>query len=302
MIIAWTSILNAIFERNGLDYYEKNSEGKYIVIDGDKKAWTLGNCIKEYFNGSNKPIERNLEFMIGLRNKIEHRFLPAIDLKVAGECQAMLLNFEELILREFGSYYSLGETHSLALQFTTVGTEARWKALKAFRAREYQTVEAYIEKFRGSLDKSIYEDPNYSFKVYLIPKLGNHASSSDIAVEFIKFNHNNPDEMEQYAKQIAFIKEKQVQVANQGKLRPSQVAQRVSQAINKPFGIYEHTLAWKKYEIRPQQKGSTNCDTRFCQYDVAHNDYVYTEDWVAFLIKKLYDDNEYNSLKNLKMK
>lgn len=302
MIIAWTSLFHAIFERDGLDYYEKDSEGNYKVIDGDKKAWNLGTCVKEYFKGNYRPIECNLEFMIGLRNKIEHRFLPALDLRVAGECQAMLLNFEELILREFGPYFALSETLSLALQFTTWGTDAKWRALKVLRAREYQTVDAYIEKFRDSLDNEVYADPNFSFRVYLIPKLGNHATSSDIAVEFIKYDHDKPDEMEQYMKQIAFIKEKQIQVANQGKLKPSQVAQRVSKAINKPFSVYDHTLAWKKYKVRPEQKGSANCDVRFCQYDVAHNDYVYTEDWVDFLIKKLSDDNEYKSLKNFKMK
>lgn len=61
-------------------------------------------------------------------------------------------------------------------------------------------------------------------------------------------------------------------------------------------------LAWKKYKVRPEQKGSANCNIRFCQYDVAHNDYVYTEDWVDFLIQKLSDDNEYKALKNFKMK
>ena len=46
MIIAWTSLLHSIFEENDIDYYYKDSDGSYIIIDGDKKTWELSECIK----------------------------------------------------------------------------------------------------------------------------------------------------------------------------------------------------------------------------------------------------------------
>ena len=60
----------------------------------------------------------------------------------------------------------------------------------------------------------------YSFRVYLVPKTGNHRSSSDTALEFIKYDPDQAEEMEGLQHQIAVIKEKQVQVANANLLNP----------------------------------------------------------------------------------
>jgi len=34
----------------------------------------------------------------------------------------------------------------------------------------------------------------------------------------------------------------------------------------------------------------------FAYYDKAHGDYLYTKDWVALLVTKMKDDEEYKSL------
>jgi hypothetical protein len=65
-------------------------------VDGEKKAWDLSDCIKEHFKGQDYPSKQNLKFFIGLRNQIEHSFLPALDPEIYGECQALLLNYEKL--------------------------------------------------------------------------------------------------------------------------------------------------------------------------------------------------------------
>lgn len=41
MIIAWTSITRAYFEREKVNYFYKGKNGRYKKIDGDKKAWEL---------------------------------------------------------------------------------------------------------------------------------------------------------------------------------------------------------------------------------------------------------------------
>ena len=55
-----------------------------------------------FWGSTDHAVRKNLEFFGQLRNKIEHRFAPAIDPHVAGECQAMILNFDEQLVREFG--------------------------------------------------------------------------------------------------------------------------------------------------------------------------------------------------------
>ena len=65
------------------------------------------------------PAERsNLEFLIGLRNKIEHRQLPELDPALYGECQAALINFDDFITSEFGIRHALSESLAVSLQFS----------------------------------------------------------------------------------------------------------------------------------------------------------------------------------------
>ena len=45
------------------------------------------------------PARANLEILIKLRNKIEHRFLPELDSHVFGECQSCLFNYEKLLIK-----------------------------------------------------------------------------------------------------------------------------------------------------------------------------------------------------------
>ena len=65
-------------------------------------TWDLAECVRRYYLGNNPPQRANLEFMIRLRNKIEHRDHPELDPTLYGEYQAMLMNFEELLASEFG--------------------------------------------------------------------------------------------------------------------------------------------------------------------------------------------------------
>src|SRR5690606_6968710 len=116
--------------------------GQPRMADGDKKAWELKNCLKEYYKGQTRPEVANLEFFIALRNKIEHRFIPTLDLTLSGKCQALLLNFEELLTTEFGTYFSLGSGLSLALQISSF-PEERQIALNRVQARHL----AAIKKF-----------------------------------------------------------------------------------------------------------------------------------------------------------
>jgi hypothetical protein len=51
-----------------------------------------------------------------MRNKIEHRSMPELDPSIFGECQAMLLNFDDLLGKEFGDKNRIRQCLSFALQ------------------------------------------------------------------------------------------------------------------------------------------------------------------------------------------
>ena len=59
-----------------------------------------------------------------------------------------------------------------------------------------------------------------------------------------------------------------------------------------------HARFWKKYKVRPNKGAASpeKTDSRYCVYDEPNESYLYTQDWIDFLIEKMADENEYNSL------
>jgi hypothetical protein len=296
MIIAWRSLLHAIFEMENKPYFYAE-QGETIIIDGDKKSWELDKCVNES-NDLSPACKKNLKLFIGLRNKIEHRYVPNLDLDILGECQSLLLNFETLITKKFSDYYSLNSTLSIPLQIVSSKSKSQIEASRKFHGLHYKELREHINIYRNTLAQELFSDPEYSFRVYLIPKTGNHQNTSDTAMEFIKCG---PEDNDILQKKIVMIKEKQTPVANQGRLRPSMVCKIVEKSIGRKFSIYHHTNAWKCYDVRKQGYQPDGCDTTYCQFDEPHKDYVYTDKWVEFLIDRLSNEEEYAKITSGKL-
>src|SRR3989344_1706453 len=272
MSIAWTSIFHAIFEKRSVNYFYKKNKVRYQKIDGERRAWDLAECTKKYFPDANSPERKNIEFFIKLRNKIEHRFVPEIDKDIFGECQAMLINYEDIITKEFGDNFAVSENLVFALQFS-----------KLLHAKQKEVV--------GSM--------NYNFRVFLIPKIGSNKNSSDFTLEFIKYDPANPAESERYQKLLVGIKEKQVPIEG---LKAGVVAKAVYEKLkdkmpaNWKFNPSSHHVrCWKYYKIRPEtgSKNPENTKTEYCFWNKTFGQYGFTQKWVDFLIKELQDKNKY---------
>lgn len=119
MVVAWTALFHAIFAKRKVKpyYRQKKNLRRFERVDGDFKCWELAECIQQYYADQNPPARKNLEFVVKLRNKIEHRFLPVLDIELFGECQALLNNFEQLMCETFGDKYALSASLAFALQF-----------------------------------------------------------------------------------------------------------------------------------------------------------------------------------------
>ena len=258
----------------------------------------LSTCIDKCGNIISNATKENLRLFISLRNKIEHRYVPAFDFDIFGECQAMLLNFEELITQKFGDYYALKSMLIIPLQVTSFRYDKQAEAMKKVQSKHYNELKQYIDAYRSALSNDIYSDSKYSFRVFLIPKIGNHYSSSDCAIEFVRYDPKNPEKFESLHKEIALIKEKKVPVANQGKYKPKTVCNILSERLSKKISIALHTAAWKYYGVRKQGYSAEGCKTEFCQFDEAHRDYIYTKEWVDFLSEKFSNNEELEKIRN----
>ncbi len=75
MHLAWLYLLHAELTRDGRDYRYRRKDNPRLLekIDGEPKRWELSRCVAERW-AVDDPVRRNLEFFIGLRNKIEHRY------------------------------------------------------------------------------------------------------------------------------------------------------------------------------------------------------------------------------------
>ena len=186
MNIAWTSLFHAIFFRMKIKpFYKKSGTNKYDKRDGDYCYWELKTCVKEYFRTDvNNPIRKNIEFFIPLRNKIEHKSMPELDSDLFAECQALLLNFDTILEKEFGIKYCIRESLSFSLQLFP-STQNLTTALKT--NKDAQKVKLFIDKYRSSLSSEILESGNYSFKAFLV-QVSNHQSKDALPIQFIRYD------------------------------------------------------------------------------------------------------------------
>lgn len=290
MIMAWTRLLHAFFNSTiGDRYYYKKKNGRYELVDGERKSWELNTCIKKYGKLS-EPVEMNLQFFISLRNKIEHRHIDKreVDALIFGECQALLYNYESTLMELFGQQYALNESLVYSLQFSHLRTPTQEKANKAALSKDLADVVSFVEKYRNSLDDEVYNSQEYSIKLIQIPKISN-TSRADAAIEFVKWDELNDEDKAAYDQVAVIVKDKKVKIeaANVKRLKPGEVVQKVNANLaNKPLTPNLHVVLYKLFKIRPPNGADDPFETlaEFCLYDETHNDYVYQDAWVDFLV------------------
>ena len=94
--------MQAILEREGIDYFDRDDDGAAKTVDGRPRVRDTDELIS--LVGELRmpaPVAENLRHFLRLRNLIAHRYLPALDAPTAGHAQSMLINFEELLVEEF---------------------------------------------------------------------------------------------------------------------------------------------------------------------------------------------------------
>jgi hypothetical protein len=305
MVIAWTSLLHAVFFKNKVKPFCKE-HGRFLRIENDFKYWELGECLAQHFKtDTGNPVRKNLEFFIPLRNRIEHRSMPELDANIFGECQAMLLNFDELVEKEFGVKFCIRESLSFALQLFPA-SEGLAAALQHNPATK--PVVDFIQQYRSTISAEVAGSGKFAFKAFLI-QVGNHNSQNALPIQFVHYDKLPEDQKKQLSNFAVMVKNKEVPVANPDTIPAGNVAKKVQAGLGNPqierggrqvnrFNLAIHTRCWKRYKARPEG-GSANPEAtnwKYCIYDKRHNDYGYTQAWVDFLIEKLKDSTELDAV------
>ena len=295
MIIAWTRLFHAFFRKEiGDKYYyrDEKNPASYKRVNGEWKAWELNKCIDEYEkHGSlGEAVNSNLHFFIGLRNKIEHRHVGEreVDASIFGECQALLFNYESLLIEVFGSEYAINESLAFALQFSYMRTREQKQASKKVLTDELKEIQSYIESYRSNLRQEIFDSQEFSIKVIQIPKISN-TNRNDLAIEFVRWDELNLNASETYQHITAIIKDKRVvrEAKNVGRLKAGEVMNRVKNQTRVGFNQTHHTWLVNLFSVRPPGNApNPECtNTEYCHYDFANQNYVYEERWVNFIVE-----------------
>jgi hypothetical protein len=185
MQIAWTYLLHAKFERDKTDYWYRDPRtNRRIRIEGEFKTWELGRCIMQVFPNQEHPVRRNVEFFIGFRNKIEHRYETLLESVVAGKCQSLIMNYERQLVDTFGAEEALADRLRFPVFLSSLSDEAV-EALKETHKRLPKRLTQYVDEYDAMLADEVRSDYRYDFRVLLIPQTGPR-TEADVAMRFVR--------------------------------------------------------------------------------------------------------------------
>ncbi|MGI8753287.1 MAG: DUF3644 domain-containing protein [Acidimicrobiales bacterium] len=296
MIIAWNSLFQAVLERDGVDYYVRDDAGRQVLIDGRGKVKETWELLQSALAGPDRAAMRaNLDFFLKLRHLIAHRYLPALDLQILGEAQAMLLNFENVLVEQFGEEAALGDQLCVPLQLSGFRDPAGLGSLKRAQAQLPTDVQDFLCRHREEVSEDVLRSPEYALQVFFVPVTANRDRSADAVVNFVRPGEISPELDEELAKLAIVTKPKQVPVASGDLLRPSEVVSLVRERLPYRFTSDTHQRAWKYYKVRPAT-GSAEPEAtegRYCRWDRLLRGYGYTRAWVDLLVSDLSNATSY---------
>ncbi|MFD8301485.1 DUF3644 domain-containing protein [Streptomyces sp. NPDC059690] len=291
MHLAWQNLLHADFEKSGIDFTHKGKDGKVLKTkDGDKKTWELMRCAEEAYE-EHDPIRKNIEFFVGIRNKIEHRFQKSLIIATGARAHALVINFESELVRRFGPEFSLSSELRFPVfvqSLTPEGVEEQRKLRNKLPA----AVKSYITRFEAKLDEAVKDSERYEYRVLLTPLKG-PKSDADLAVTFLKADSLTDEEREDLTARsrtgTVIITEKQRDIYLKDALSPAKACAAIAERLPFVFQQHHFTAMWKKHGVRPPASdlNRARTDTSYCLYNMAHDNYVFTKAYIDRCVKEI---------------
>ena len=249
-LIAWTYLLHAHYRVNKIDYryFTKNSRRKKYTRnpDGSIKYWDLRECISQSDCPLDKDTKNNLNFLIGLRNQIEHRKASGLDSYLSARYQACALNLNFYLKKLHGDKYGLDNNLALSLQFSELD-HSQSKIIKDKEGFIPQNVISYVADFDSKLSEDEAKSDRFAYRLLFAKVLAKRKGQADRVIEFI-------DPKSDLARNITkeyWIKEE----TEKQKFTATLVIQKIKDAGFKNFGMYQHTQFWKQNDGKNTSKG-----------------------------------------------
>jgi hypothetical protein len=300
MHLAFLYLLHAALCRDGIDirYRRRDNPRRLERVDGEPKRWELAKCVAER-RERDDPVRRNIEFFIGMRNKIEHRYASRADLALnaaaGGHAQALLLNYENELVTQFGIGASLAGRIRFPV-FIGSFTDAGERTLRQLRKSLPAPLRRFIADFEAGLPPGVADDQRYELRLRVVNELAPRDPDA-LAIQYTRLDDLSAEEKETVEKLgrkgVVVIREQQRGVLNYQLLKPREVTAKVAEQIPFVFNMAHFVTAWKALRVRPAAGADhpERTDEKYCLYDSLHRDYGYTTAYVNKLIRELKTEN-----------
>lgn len=305
MHLAWLYLLQARFIKTNIDFRVRQSQNpkRFEVIDGEHRTWDLARMVKERWVGEDKnPIRNNLEFFIKLRNRIEHRYNKkdsALISAVSGKSHALLVNFEVELSSTFGTEFSLANRLRFPV-FIGTFTKPIQQTLLDTNSLLPSDMSGLIAEFEENLDSSVLESPQYSMTLKV--SLEKVKKNADMAITFV---HESEITAEEGAKLVSagkvgtvIYQDRMQPVHNLSLMKPGKITKEVGAGIPYVFSSYNFQCAVRTLQIKPARGAADKRITKanFCVYDEPNDSYLYTPEFLTFLIGECKDPIKFEAL------
>ena len=295
MHLAWLYLLQAQFARDDVDYryWQRDNPRRLERIDGEAKRWELAKSVKERWTDDRDPVRANIEFFIGLRNRVEHRYAreqQALSAAVSGQAQALLLNYEKELTDQFGMASSLATRLRFPVFVGSFTSEGE-KALLQLRKRLPASLRNFLAEYHSNLDSDVSNDPRYEFRLRVFQELAPKDPDA-LAIQYTRYDDLNDDEriaVERLGKRgNVIIRERLRNVAGADELSPTQVVKAVQARIPFRFTSDDFQRAWKSLKVRPATKSPhpARTEEKYCTYYKRTRDYGYKPAYVEKLVRE----------------
>ena len=306
MHLAWLYLLHAVFTRDGVDYRYRRRDNprRFERVDGEPKRWELGGSVEHRWPNRNDPTRANIEFFIALRNKIEHRYTTTADraltLALGGLAQALLVNYEQERVAQFGVAASLAGQLRFPV-FLGAFTPEGEATLRTLSARLPRALSSFIAQYHRGLPTEVTNDQRFEMRLRVVQELVPRDPKA-LAIQFTRYDDMNDEDraaVERLGRKgMVVIREQRRPVTNLELLKAREAIARVAAAVPFVFNQHHFVLAYQALRVRPPRGDAhpERTTEQYCVFDELHKDYGYTPAYVNKLIRELGDADRWRTL------
>lgn len=299
--LAWQNLLHADRMRRKAEIFYRESGPRRLFKrnpDGSKKTWDLSQCLRHEFK-DNDPIRANVEFFVGLRNHVEHRFQDSVLVATAAEAHACIINFEAELVRRFGSRETLGSELKFPV-FVQSLSPSRYEEQRNLRRGLPAAVSTFITEFQVGLPDEVRSDERFAYRLLLLPMKG-PKTEADLALNFVRQEDLSEEELQALLGQegSVIVAEKYREAVHGDEMLPKAAATAVEEHIPFKFSVNDFTALRKAWQIGPAKSGAKEQLPKsdgYCVYSPAFKQFVYRPKLVERMARAVDTAEKYEAL------